>query len=110
MSIHSSRESQMPTQDRTTTPRRTKTNQAQKGSRQPPAAPGEDKSKEDQRDLSSQRQTQGKDKDVESPDGVEIGDPVPEDNRTIRARGETGEDEDLPEDNGDIEGSSSERH
>lgn len=50
-------------------------------------------------------------------DHVEVGDPVPEDDRTIRAdnrsrdenRGETGEDEDLPEADG-IEGTSSERH
>jgi hypothetical protein len=95
----------MPTQDRTnigTTP----------GKRQPPAAPGEDKSEQDQRDLSSQKQRQNQpvDENVETPDRVEIGDPVPEDDRTIRARGETGEDEDLPPDDGDIEGSSSERH
>jgi len=108
----------MPTQDRRTTQGQTSRAQAQKGSRQPPAAPGDDKSKQDQRDVNSQRQTQSEDPstrsgqsaDTQSPDGVEIGDPVPEDNRTIRARGETGEDEDLPEDNGDIEGSSSERH
>jgi hypothetical protein len=37
-------------------------------------------------------------------DNVEIGDPVPEDDRTIRTGGETGEDEDLPDDQGDIEG------
>jgi hypothetical protein len=47
-------------------------------------------------------------------DHVEIGDPVPESQRAPRARGggqgETGEDEDLPDDDGSIEGSSSERH
>lgn len=46
-------------------------------------------------------------------DHVEIGDPVPERDRTVRAdnrgQGETGEDEDLPDDDG-IEGSGSERH
>jgi hypothetical protein len=54
-------------------------------------------------------------------DGVEVGDPVPENDRTIRAsgggqglsngQGETGEDEGLSGDNGDdSQGSSSERH
>jgi hypothetical protein len=82
-----------------------------KGTRQPPPAPGEDKSEQDQRDMSSpRREAQSIDEDVEKPDDVEIGDPVPEDDRTIRARGETGEDEDLPADDGDIEGSSSGRH
>jgi hypothetical protein len=81
-----------------------------KGTRQPPPAPGEDKSEQDQRDLSSQRQRQSTDEGVEKPDDVEIGDPIPEDDRTIRAGGETGEDEDLPQDDGDIEGSSGERH
>ena len=75
--------------------------------RQPPPTPGEDKSAEDLRDLSSQRQRQNQpiDEDVEKPDNVEIGDPVPEDDRTIRSReqGETGEDEDLPPDDGNIE-------
>jgi hypothetical protein len=67
-----------------------------------PAAPQSDATQEDQRDLSTG--------DEESEDGnVEIGDPVPEDNRTIRA-GETGEDEDLPDDDGDIERSTSSRH
>ncbi len=46
-------------------------------------------------------------------DGVEIGDPVPEGDRTVRAdnrgQGETGEDEDLP-DTGGIEGTSRDRH
>ncbi len=49
----------------------------------------------------------------ESPDNVEIGDPVPENQRTVRATrgaGETGEDEDLPSDDGGIEGTRSERH
>jgi hypothetical protein len=52
--------------------------------------------------------------------GVEVGDPVPENDRTIRAsrgqglsngQGETGEDEGLSGDNGDdSQGSGSERH
>jgi hypothetical protein len=36
----------------------------------------------------------------EHPDSVEIGQPVPEKDRTTRAAGETGEDEDLPDDGG----------
>ena len=68
-----------------------------------PAAPQSDATQEDQRDLSSD--------DEQAEEGnVEIGDPVPEDNRTIRVRGETGEDEDLPDDDGDIERSTSSRH
>ena len=94
----------MPNQDRTNSPTQ------QQGKRQPPPASGDDKSEQDQRDMSSQSQSQSSDEEIETGEGVEIGDPVPEDNRTIRARGETGEDEDLPEDTGDIEGSSSERH
>ena len=93
-----------------TNPVRTSSQTQQQGKRQPPPASGDDKSEQDQRDMSSQQQSQSSDEEIESGDGVEIGDPVPEDNRTIRARGETGEDEDLPEDTGDIEGSSSERH
>jgi hypothetical protein len=93
-----------------TNPDRTSSQTQQQGKRQPPPASGDDKSEQDQRDMSSQQQSQSSDEEIESGDGVEIGDPVPEDNRTIRARGETGEDEDLPEDTGDIEGSSSERH
>jgi hypothetical protein len=71
----------------------------------PPPASGEDKSEQDARDMSSQRQKQNQniDEDIEKPDQVEIGDPVPEDDRTVRAGGETGEDEDLPPDNGNIE-------
>jgi len=68
-----------------------------------PAAPQSDATQEDQRDLSS-------DEEQAEEGNVEIGDPVPEDNRTIRARGETGEDEDLPDDDGDIERSTSSRH
>jgi hypothetical protein len=62
-----------------------------------------------------QEQTQG-----QGPDHVEIGDPVPEKDRTTRAsdptratrggQGETGEDEDLPDDDGSIEGSRSDQH
>lgn len=65
---------------------------------------------------SSQDQTQSQDRDEERDEsnGVEIGDPVPENDRTIRAtgtgQGETGEDEDLPDDDGSIEGTRSERH
>ena len=55
-------------------------------------------SEQDQRDMtSSQPQSAGEDRG--HPDQVEIGDPVPEADRTIRTtRGsdETGEDEDLP--------------
>jgi hypothetical protein len=95
----------MPNQDRTSS------QSQQQRNRQSPPDSGDDKSEQDQRDLGSQRQGQSSgDDEIESGDGVEIGDPVPEDNRTIRARGETGEDEDLPEDDGNIEGSSSERH
>ncbi len=57
-------------------------------------------------------------------DKVEIGEPVPEKDRTPRAseradvrdgqvrrgQGETGEDEDLPDDDSGVEGSRSERH
>lgn len=68
-----------------------------------------------------QSRTQGQDQDEnrnrddrDDGDGVEIGDPVPERERTIRAtrggQGETGEDEDLPDDDGGIEGTSTERH
>jgi hypothetical protein len=68
----------------------------------------------EQRDA--MRSPQRQDDDVEETsdaDGVEIGDPVPEGDRTIRASrpgtSETGEDEDLPPDDGDIEGGSA-RH
>jgi hypothetical protein len=93
-------------------PNRTPDTGQSQSQRTPPPAPGQDKSEQDLRDMSSQRQGQNTpiDEDVEKPDQVEIGDPVPEDDRTVRARGETGEDEDLPTDDGDIEGSSSERH
>ena len=52
-------------------------------------------------------------------DQVEIGDPVPENDRvtraneprsTARGQGETGEDEDLPDDTGGIEGTRTDRH
>ena len=69
--------------------------------------PQPDATREDQRDMQT---TDSGDEDVENSDDVEIGDPVPEDNRTIRARGETGEDEDLPDDGGDIERSTTSRH
>ena len=69
-----------------------------------------------QNQSQSQEQKRGSNRDTPDPieegphDGkVEIGDPVPEDDRTIRATGETGEDEDLPADDGQ-EGSRSERH
>lgn len=55
--------------------------------------------KQRQRDArQSQSDAQDTSIDRGDPDQVEIGDPVPEDDRTIRARGrgETGEDEDLP--------------
>jgi hypothetical protein len=103
--MESTRKWQMPNQDRTNS------QSQQQGNRQPPPASGDDKSEQDHRDMGTQHQSQSStDEEIENGDGVEIGDPVPEDNRTIRARGETGEDEDLPEDDGNIEGSSSERH
>ena len=57
---------------------------------------GTDDSKQQQREA--RQASQPSEPMNEDPDRVEIGDPVPEDNRTIRARGrdETGEDEDLP--------------
>lgn len=65
----------------------------------------------------------GQDANQESADKVEIGDPVPEQDRTTRAtersartrdgqtraQGETGEDEDLPADDG-VEGTRGGRH
>jgi hypothetical protein len=94
----------MPNQDRTSTG-------TTKGTRQPPPASGEDKSEQDQRDLSSRRQRPSTEEGVEKPDDVEIGDPVPEDDRTLTAgAGETGEDEDVPAHPGNLEGSSGERH
>lgn len=65
----------------------------------PPPAPGQDKSEQDVRDMSQSQN----EPDVDETDNVEIGDPVPEGDRTIRAGEETGEDEDLPTDDGDIE-------
>lgn len=57
---------------------------------------------------------------AQGPDHVEIGEPVPEKDRTPRAsgpsqtvrggQGETGEDEDLPDDAGGVEGSRSDQH
>jgi hypothetical protein len=66
----------------------------------------------------------GKGANQENADKVEIGDPVPEEDRTTRAaergdrtrgsqtrgQGETGEDEDLPDDGGGIEGTRGDRH
>jgi len=50
------------------------------------------------------------DKDQLGEDQVEIGDPVPEQDRTIKASrispGEAGEDEDLPDGDGNLEESS----
>ena len=79
---------------------------------QPPAAPDQDMSREDQRDMGG-RTGQQRAQERGTPDRVEIGDPVPENDRTVRAdetgededlpgsdRGETGEDEDLP--SGDV--------
>ncbi|HEY6644274.1 hypothetical protein [Povalibacter sp.] len=62
--------------------------------------------------------SQEKQEQRQDADQVEIGDPVPEKDRTTRAsdptvrggQGETGEDEDLPDDDGGIEGSSGEQH
>lgn len=94
-------ETSMPNQNPTT-------GQSPPTDRQPPPLPGDDKSEQDVRDMSPQSpgRNQPIDEDVEKPDNVEIGDPIPEDDRTIKARGEgeTGEDEDLPADDGDIEG------
>ena len=93
----------MPNQGKTTDPGQSQSQ------RTPPPMPGEDKSEQDVRDM-SKTQDESIDGPVDESDGVEIGDPVPEDDRTIRAGGETGEDEDLPTDDGNVEGSSSERH
>jgi hypothetical protein len=85
----------------------------------PPATVDDDMSQQDQREMrqsqsQSQRSDRNQNHDQErdgSPDRVEIGDPVPENDRTIKARdtGETGEDEDLPNDDARIE-TPSERH
>ena len=91
--------------------------QGKQPNRQPPTTAGGDMSEEDQRDMGGKprpqrAQSTGREEDRGSPDKVEIGDPVPEEDRTIRAdetgededlpgratRGETGEDEDLPDD------------
>lgn len=86
-----------------------------------PEQPGSD---EDQaRQATAQRRRTAKtdrddDADRKAADRVEIGDPVPESDRTItadrgdstRARGETGEDEDLPDDDGNVEGTRDGRH
>ena len=77
--------------------------------RTPPPMPGEDNSEQDVRDM-SKNQDQSIDGPVDESDDVEIGDPVPEDDRTIKADEETGEDEDLPTDDGNVEGSGSEKH
>jgi hypothetical protein len=81
----------------------------------PPATVDEDMSEQDQREMGqSQSQTQRSDRDQDrdaNPNSVEIGDPVPEDDRTTKARdtGATGEDEDLPDDDAHFE-TPSERH
>lgn len=65
---------------------------------QPPTTTGEDMTEQDQRDMTA-NDPQSTDEERGHPDRVEIGDPIPEDNRTIRSTrgsGETGEDEDLP--------------
>jgi hypothetical protein len=82
---------------------------------QPPTTSGSDMSEQDQRDMQQsqgQSQRSGEAEDHDDTDRVEIGDPVPEDQRTIKAgrgTGETGEDEDLPDDDAGIE-TPSERH
>ncbi|MFL6550799.1 MAG: hypothetical protein ACJ8OJ_19055 [Povalibacter sp.] len=64
----------------------------------------------------NQNQSQDDDliEDRDEGDRVEVGDPVPEGDRTIRATRdaplETGDDEDLPDDQSGTQGSSSERH
>jgi hypothetical protein len=79
-----------------------------KGKRPPPPAPSDGDGDEQNPRETSQSQD---DAQSESPDSVEIGDPVPENERTIKSRGqgETGEDEDLPSDDGSIE-TTSNRH
>jgi len=101
-------------------PRQTQPSGKSRRQRRPPAAADRDRTEEDQRDLVRPEEDR-------SDDRIEIGDPVPERDRTIRAgrggvetgededlpgatrRGETGEDEDLPDDDAGIE-SPSERH
>ena len=100
----------MPTQNRndaTTNPSK----------RQIPPSSDDEATGEDRRDLSTQRrqsqsQSQSSDGDSSNDDRVEIGDPVPEHDRTIKANDETGEDEDFPDDDfdGNTEASMSERH
>ena len=65
-----------------------------------------------EQDPRGNRQERDRDETIRN-DSVEIGDPVPEDDRTVRAdnrgEGETGEDEDLPDTDG-VEGTRSDRH
>jgi hypothetical protein len=77
--------------------------------------PGKTRKSEDlksKRALKELDREEGDDRESDA-DPVEIGDPVPEDQRKIKASrvspGETGEDEDLPDDSGGEEGTS-ERH
>jgi hypothetical protein len=65
--------------------------------------PDNDSLANDDRGSKPDRQRAGRrplDAQSEHPDSVEIGQPVPEKDRTTRATGETGEDEDLPDDGG----------
>ena len=73
---------------------------------------------------SATRQDSDREQETKNRENVEIGEPVPDDKQTTRAddrttrnptrqmrgqQGETGEDEDLPDDEGDIEGSGTPR-
>lgn len=78
------------------------------GSPQQRPAPTTDEEAAKSRSRQKQAQPgrgQEQDQEQEDVERVEIGDPVPEDNRTVRAReqGETGEDEDLPTDDDSVE-------
>lgn len=78
--------------------------QSQPKRQPPPAALDDETSEQNARELNQTDESGAQDSD-QTPDRVEIGDPVPEADRTTRARGqgETGEDEDLPDDDGSME-------
>jgi len=80
------------------------------GTQAPNAGGSRGKSPDNSRPLQSNPNHEDYDNPIEERDDVEIGDPVPEDDRTIRAsrnrglsngQGETGEDEGLSGDAGD---------
>jgi hypothetical protein len=77
-------------------PRRSHASAQQKGR----TIPDNDSLSTDDRGTKPDRLREGNrplDTQSEHPDSVEIGNPVPEKDRTTRAAGETGEDEDLPD-------------